>query len=128
MDLMWSAQDLAFRDEVRAFLDEKLTPDLRSAGRLMTSVYADHEASMAWQAILHERGWAAPAWPVDHGGCDWTLTQHYIFSRESTLAGAPALSPMGIRMVAHAIIAFGTSEQKQYFLPRILTGEVFFCL
>ena len=127
MDLMWSAQDLAFRDEVRAFLDEKLTPDLRSAGRLMTSVYADHEASMAWQAILHERGWAAPAWPVEHGGCDWTLTQHYIFSRESTLAGAPALSPMGIRMVAHAIIAFGTSEQKQYFLPRILTGEVFFC-
>lgn len=127
MDLMWSAQDLAFRDEVRAFLDEKLTPDLRSAGRLMTSVYADHEASMAWQAILHERGWAAPAWPVEHGGCDWTLTRHYIFSRESTLAGAPALSPMGIRMVAHAIIAFGTAEQKQYFLPRILTGEVFFC-
>ena len=127
MELTWSAQDLAFRDEVRAFLDEKLTPDLRSAGRLMTSVYADHEASMAWQAILHERGWAAPAWPVEYGGCDWTLTQHYIFSRESTLAGAPALSPMGIRMVAHAIIAFGTSEQKQYFLPRILTGEVFFC-
>ncbi len=93
----------------------------------MTSVYADHEASMAWQAILHERGWAAPAWPVEHGGCDWTLTQHYIFSRESTLAGAPALSPMGIRMVAHAIVRYGTDAQKQYFLPRILTGEVFFC-
>ncbi|GAY15007.1 acyl-CoA dehydrogenase family protein [Mycobacterium sp. shizuoka-1] len=127
MDLSWSAKDLEFRDEVRAFLDEKLTPDLRQAGRLMTSVYADHEASMAWQAILHERGWAAPAWPVEHGGCDWTLTQHYIFSRESTLAGAPTLSPMGIRMVAHAIIAYGTAEQKDYFLPRILTGEVFFC-
>lgn len=82
MDLTWSAKDLEFRDEVRAFLDEKLTDDLRQAGRLMTSVYADHEASMAWQAILHERGWAAPAWPVEHGGCDWTLTQHYIFSRE----------------------------------------------
>jgi alkylation response protein AidB-like acyl-CoA dehydrogenase len=93
----------------------------------MTSVYADHEASMAWQAILHERGWAAPAWPVEHGGCDWTLTQHYIFSRESTLADAPALSPMGIKMVAHAIVAFGTPEQKDYFLPRILTGELFFC-
>ena len=113
MDLSWSAKDLQFRDEVRAFLDEKLTPDLRQAGRLMTSVYADHEASMAWQAILHERGWAAPAWPVEHGGCDWSLTQHYIFSRESTLAGAPSLSPMGIRMVAHAIIAFGTPEQKE---------------
>jgi alkylation response protein AidB-like acyl-CoA dehydrogenase len=127
MDLSWSAKDLQFRDEVRAFLEEKLTPDLRQAGRLMTSVYADHEASMAWQAILHERGWAAPAWPVEYGGCDWSLTQHYIFSRESTLAGAPSLSPMGIRMVAHAIIAFGTPEQKDYFLPRILTGEVFFC-
>jgi len=127
MDLAWSAKDLAFRDEVRAFLDDKLTPELRRAGRLMTSVYADHQASVAWQAILHERGWAAPAWPVEYGGCDWTLTQHYIFSRESTLADAPALSPMGIKMVAHAIVAFGTPEQKHYFLPRILTGEVFFC-
>ncbi|MBJ8344031.1 acyl-CoA dehydrogenase family protein [Antrihabitans sp. YC2-6] len=127
MDLEWSEADLAFRDEVRAFLDEKLTPDLRRAGRLMTSVYSDHEASMEWQHILHERGWAAPGWPVEHGGCDWNLAQHYIFSRESTLAGAPFLSPMGIRMVAHAIVGFGTPEQKAYFLPRILTGEVFFC-
>ncbi|MBB2991627.1 alkylation response protein AidB-like acyl-CoA dehydrogenase [Mycolicibacterium iranicum] len=127
MDLEWSATDLEFRDEVRAFLDDRLTPELRRAGRLMTSVYADHEASMRWQQILHERGWAAPAWPVAHGGCDWSLTQHYIFSRESTLAGAPSLSPMGIRMVAHAIIKFGSDEQKNYFLPRILTGEVFFC-
>ncbi|CAA0094580.1 Putative acyl-CoA dehydrogenase FadE17 [Mycolicibacterium vanbaalenii] len=127
MDLQWSPADLAFRDEVRAFLDDKLTPELRRAGRLMTSVYADHDASMQWQQLLHEHGWAAPAWPVAYGGCDWSLTQHYIFSRESTLAGAPSLSPMGIRMVAHAIITFGSDEQKDYFLPRILTGEVFFC-
>ncbi|OBB73738.1 acyl-CoA dehydrogenase family protein [Mycobacterium sp. 852014-52144_SCH5372336] len=127
MDLKWSPADAAFRDEVRSFLDEKLTPELRRAGRLMTSVYADHDASMEWQQILHERGWAAPAWPVEYGGCDWSLTQHYIFSRESTLAGAPSLSPMGIRMVAHALIKFGTDAQKDFFLPRILTGEVFFC-
>ncbi len=127
MDLLWSPTDIAFRDEVRAFLDEKLTPELRRAGRLMTSVYSDHDASLEWQRILHERGWAAPAWPVEHGGCDWSLTQHYVFSRESTHAGAPSLSPMGIRMVAHAIIKYGTKAQKDYFLPRILTGEVFFC-
>jgi alkylation response protein AidB-like acyl-CoA dehydrogenase len=127
MDLTWSATDSAFRDEVRTFLQEKLTPELRQAGRLMTSVYADHEASMEWQRVLHERGWAAPTWPVEYGGCDWSLTQHYIFSRESTLAGAPSLSPMGIRMVAHAIIKFGTDAQKEFYLPRILTGEVFFC-
>ena len=127
MDLDWSASDLAFRDEVRSFLDDKLTAELRQDGRLMTSVYSDHDAAMQWQRILHERGWAAPAWPVEYGGCDWSLTQHYIFSRESTLAGAPALSPMGIRMVAHAIVAHGTPQQKEFFLPRILTGEVFFC-
>ena len=127
MELAWSEADAAFRDEVRSFLEEKLTPELRRAGRLATSVYSDHEASMEWQRILHERGWAAPAWPVEYGGCDWTQTQHYIFGRESILAGAPSLSPMGIRMVAHAIVAYGTEEQKNFFLPRILTGEVFFC-
>jgi alkylation response protein AidB-like acyl-CoA dehydrogenase len=127
MDVEWSRKDLEFRDEVRSFLEEKLTPELRQAGRLMTSVYSDHDSSTAWQQILHERGWAAPAWPVEYGGCDWSLTQHYIFSRESILAGAPTLSPMGIRMVAHAIVKYGTAAQKGFFLPRILTGEVFFC-
>ncbi|MBJ8340718.1 acyl-CoA dehydrogenase family protein [Antrihabitans sp. YC3-6] len=127
MDLDWSTDELEFRDEVREFLAEKLTPELRRAGRLMTSVYSDHEASLEWQHILHERGWAAPAWPVEYGGCDWSLAKHYIFSAESIRAGAPLLSPMGIRMVAHAIVAFGTAEQKDFYLPRILTGEVFFC-
>jgi len=127
MELSWSDEDIRFREEVRGFLQDRLTPELQRAGRLMTSVYSDHDASLQWQLILHERGWAAPAWPVEFGGCDWSLTQHYVFSRESTLAGAPALSPMGIRMVAHAIIAYGTAAQKEYFLLRILTGEVFFC-
>jgi alkylation response protein AidB-like acyl-CoA dehydrogenase len=122
MEFGWSAEDLAFRDEVREFLDRELTPELRRAGRLMTSVYADHDASMAWQRILHARGWAAPGWPLEYGGCDWTPAQHYIFSRESILAGAPRLSPMGIRMVAHAIIKYGSGEQRDFFLPRILTG------
>ncbi|MFE3441398.1 acyl-CoA dehydrogenase family protein [Nocardia sp. NPDC059180] len=127
MDFDWSEADSAFRDEVRGFLRDNLTPELRAAGRLATSVYPDHEASMRWQQILHARGWAAPSWPVEYGGCDWTLTQHYIFNRELALAGAPPLSPMGIRMVAPGIVAFGTPEQKDFFLSGILTGEVFFC-
>ncbi|WP_280233896.1 acyl-CoA dehydrogenase family protein [Nocardia cyriacigeorgica] len=127
MDFDWSEADSAFRDEVREFLRDNLTPELRAAGRLATSVYPDHAASMRWQRILHERGWAAPSWPVEHGGCAWSLTQHYIFQRELALAGAPPLSPMGIRMVAPGIIAFGTPEQKDFFLSGILTGEVFFC-
>lgn len=127
MDVNFTAEEEAFRTEVRAFLDEHLTADLRAAGNLATSVYSDHEASLQWQAILHERGWAAPAWPVEYGGQDWSVAQHYIFSRESVLAGAPFLSPMGIRMVAHAIIKFGTDEQKKFFLPGILDASVFFC-
>jgi alkylation response protein AidB-like acyl-CoA dehydrogenase len=127
MDLLCSPTDIAFRDEVRAFLVVKSTRELRRSGRLMTSVYSDDEASLGCQRILHERGWSAPAWPVEHGGCDWTLTQQHVFDRESTLAGAPSLSPMGIRMAAHAIVVHGSKPQKGYFLPRILTGEVFFC-
>jgi alkylation response protein AidB-like acyl-CoA dehydrogenase len=125
--MQWSAEDQAFRDEVRAFFQEKLTPELRRAGRLMTSVYADHDLGMKWQRILYEKGWAAPAWPVEHGGCNWSVTQHYIFTRERVAAGAPPVSPMGIHMVAHALIRYGTPEQKAYFLPRMLSGEHFWC-
>ncbi len=122
-----SPEDAAFRDEVRAFLAEKLTPSLRAAGSRMTSVYADHGAQMAWQAILHERGWAAPAWPREHGGAGWSVTQRHIFERERVLAGAPPTSPMGINMAGPAIIRFGTADQKNFFLPRMLSGEHFWC-
>lgn len=127
MDLDWTAEDLAFAEEARQFFADALTPELRDAGRLMTSVYADHDLGMAWQAKLHERGWAAPNWQPEHGGTDWTDAQHYLFERERILAGAPPVSPMGIHMVAYVIQAFGTDAQKEFFLPRILTGEVFFC-
>ncbi|WP_374530530.1 acyl-CoA dehydrogenase family protein, partial [Novosphingobium sp.] len=127
MDLNWSPEDLAFAAEARAFFERELTPELRAAGQLMTSVYGDHDLGMEWQAKLHAQGWAAPNWQVEHGGQDWTDTQHYLFERERILAGAPPVSPMGIHMVAYVIQAFGTPEQKAWFLPRILTGEVFFC-
>jgi alkylation response protein AidB-like acyl-CoA dehydrogenase len=127
MDLSWSPADIAFREEVRAFLAEHLTPELRAAGRGMTSVYSDYPVAMAWQKILYARGWAAPAWPVEYGGCDWSVAQHYIFASELTAAGAPALSPMGIGMCGPVLIGYGTPEQKTYFLPRMLSGEHFWC-
>ncbi|WP_264424126.1 acyl-CoA dehydrogenase family protein [Novosphingobium sp. KCTC 2891] len=127
MDLDWTAEDLAFAEEARAFFEKELTPELRDAGRLMTSVYGDHDLGMEWQAKLHAKGWAAPNWQPEHGGQDWTDAQHYLFDRERVLAGAPPTSPMGIHMVAYVIQAFGTPAQKEFFLPRILTGEIFFC-
>jgi len=127
MDLSLSTRDAAFRDEVRRFLDEKLTPDLRATGELMTSVYADYETTMKWHRALYEKGWVAPAWPVEYGGCDWTVMQHYIFASELTSAGAPSLSPMGLGMCGPVLIGYGTPEQKAHYLPRMLDGTDFWC-
>ncbi|MET0363923.1 MAG: acyl-CoA dehydrogenase family protein [Sphingobium sp.] len=127
MNLDWSDEDLAFREEVRAFLDANLTDEIRAAGTLMTSVYGEHDRSLAWQRILHKQGWAAPAWPKEHGGAGWTVAQRYIYTRERVAAGAPPVSPMGIQMCGPAIIGHGTAEQKAYYLPRMLSGEHFWC-
>ncbi len=127
MDLELSPEDLAFRDEVRAFLDAELTPDLREAGRRMTSVFCDKDHSLAWQRILHAKGWVAPTWPVEYGGPGWSEIQRHVFQAECARAGAPGLAPMGLRMVAPAIMRFGSSEQKARYLPRILSGEDYWC-
>ena len=127
MDLELSAADLAFRDEVRAFLDANLTPRLREAGQRMTSVFCDKAHSLAWQRILHAKGWAAPTWPKEYGGPGWSEIQRHVFFAECARAGAPALAPMGLRMVAPAIMGFGRPEQKARYLPRILSGEDYWC-
>lgn len=127
MDIRWSATDLRFRDDVREFIASELTPDLRKAGRSLTSVYADYDIGMKWQRILYRRGWAAPAWPVEYGGCGWSVAQRYIFASELASAGAPPLSPMGLGMCGPVLIGHGTSEQKSYFLPRMLSGQDFWC-
>ncbi len=127
MDMLWTDADKAFSDEVRAFLDAELTPEIREAGRWLTSVYGDHELSLAWQKKLHARGWAAPSWPKRYGGAEWSVTQRYIFARERVRAGAPPVSPMGIAMCAPALLGHGTDAQKDYFLPRMLSGEDFWC-
>ena len=127
MNLDLSPQDLAFRDEVRTFLEEALTPELRQAGRRATSVFIDKAFSLAWQKILHQRGWVAPAWPVQYGGPGWNEMQRHIFAAECARAGAPSLSPMGLKMVGPVIMGYGTDEQKAYYLPRLLAGEDYWC-
>jgi alkylation response protein AidB-like acyl-CoA dehydrogenase len=127
MDLQLSARDLAFRDEVRAFLSENLTPQLRRVGALTTSVFTEKEWSLQWQRILHAKGWVAPAWPVEYGGPGWDDMQRYIFASECARAGAPGLSPMGLKMVGPCIMRYGTDEQKAFYLPRILAGEDYWC-
>ncbi|HWA63121.1 MAG TPA: acyl-CoA dehydrogenase family protein [Caulobacteraceae bacterium] len=127
MNLDLTPEELAFRDEVRSFLETSLTPELRAAGQRLTSVFSDKPINLAWQKILHARGWAAPHWPVEYGGTGWNEMQRSIFAAECARAGAPSLSPMGLRMVAPVIMRYGSDEQKAFFLPRILAGEDYWC-
>ncbi|MBS0409125.1 MAG: acyl-CoA dehydrogenase family protein [Proteobacteria bacterium] len=127
MNLDLSDDELAFQAEVRAFLDEALTPELKAAAALTTSVFTDKAVSLPWQAILHTRGWVAPSWPREYGGPGWNEMQRYIFAAECARAGAPGLAPMGLRMVAPVIMKYGSAEQKAYYLPRILSGEDYWC-
>ncbi|ODT89621.1 acyl-CoA dehydrogenase family protein [Phenylobacterium sp. SCN 70-31] len=127
MDLELTAGDLAFRDEVRVFLDAHLTPELRAAGVALTSVFCDPRYSLPWQRILHAKGWVAPSWPREYGGPGWSEVQRAIFAAECARAGAPNLAPMGLKMVGPVIMGYGTPEQKAHYLPRILSGEDYWC-
>ncbi len=123
MDLALNAGDEAFREEVKAFLDEQMTDDIKEAGRLSSGVFASFELSQRWYLVLSEKGWIAPGWPEEFGGPGWTAMQRYIFERESALAGTPRLFGMGVRMVGPVIMGHGRQDQKDHYLPRILSGE-----
>ncbi len=127
MDLALSPQDEAFRDEVRRFLDDNLSEDLREAGRKTGGVFADLDAGLRWHKVLARRGWSAPTWPREFGGTGWSATQRYIFARECTAVDAPRIFSMGIRMVGPVIMKFGTPEQQAKYLPPIVAGDSIFC-
>ena len=127
MDLKVPEQERHFREEVRAFLDESLTPEILEAGRKTTSVFAPVKEAMAWQRLLHAKGWAAPHWPKEYGGTGWSVGQRAVFAEELVRAEAPPLIPMGLQMCGPCLIGFGTEEQKAHYLPRILSGEDIWC-
>ena len=118
---------VAFKAEVRAWLSDHLTDELRDVATKSTSVFVDKPHTLKWQAILHKKGWVAPTWPKEFGGTGWSEAERHIFASECARAGAPSLSPMGLRMVAPVIMHYGTAEQKAWYLPRILSGEDYWC-
>ena len=127
MDLTFNAEERAFEKEVRDFIAANLTPEMKRATALTPSVFSDPDIGMAWQRALHRKGWGAPGWPVDHGGPDWTPAQRWIFEAECARAGVPNVNVMGVKMVGPVIIGFGSPEQKNFYLPRILSGEDYWC-
>lgn len=127
MDIALEPDLHAFRDMVRAFLAEHLPEELRRAAERATSVFIDPAISLPWQRILHARGWAAPDWPERFGGPGWSEIERYIFAAECVAAGAPNLAPMGLKMVAPVIMHYGSPDQQAHYLPRILSGEDYWC-
>ena len=125
MNLDFSAEDLAFRDEVRAFIAESYPASLR--GKQDEGDELAKEDFLSWHQVLAKKGWVAPAWPVEYGGTGWTSTQRYIWSEETARADCIRLMPFGLAMVGPVIYTFGTPEQKAQFLPRILSGEDWWC-
>jgi len=128
LSMQFSAEDEAFREEVRDFLDAHLTPALKAAAARQTTVFPDRDVALQWQAVLQAtKGWAAPAWPKAFGGPGFSATQRYIFNQECARAGAPGLIPLGLRMLAPVLFRYGTPEQQAHYLPKILSGEHYWC-
>ena len=126
MDLSFTPEQLDFRDEVRAWVDEAMPPAIKKKAAQGVPYFNQAETG-EWHRVLAKKGWIAPNWPKEHGGTGWDVTQRYLFSQELVRANTPELSPFGLNMVGPLLIQFGSDEQKQRFLPKILSGEEVWC-
>jgi len=120
-------EEQAFRQEVLDFLEQHLAPAVRRASRLSAGVFVDPPWSKEWHRALYQKGWITFAWPQKYGGCGWSPVQRYIYESEAARSGAPAVAPMGIKLVGPVICEYGSDWQKEYYLPRIRSGEDYWC-
>lgn len=125
MKLDFTPKELAFRDEVRAFLSEALPDDLRR--KMIDRRHLEKEDTVRWQRILNARGWAVTHWPVEYGGQPWTPTQRYIFQEEMALAHAPEGSPFNVNMIGPVLCRYGTPAQKVRFLAATANLDIWWC-
>jgi len=123
MDMRFSPEELAFRDEVREFIANNYPQELRGARRGEMS----KEDILKWHRVLYKKGWVVPHWPVEYGGTGWTITQRYIWNEENARAETTPLLPFGLSMVGPVIYTFGNEEQKKRFIPGILSGDDWWC-
>ncbi len=125
MDLRFSAEELAFRDELRGFIRDNLPDDLREKLRLGHPMKKPD--TVRWQRILNKKGWAAYSWPKEWGGPGWTPIQRMMFLEEIQTAPAPEVNPFNITMLGPVLIQFGSDEQKRRFLPRAANLDDWWC-
>ncbi|MBK8007412.1 MAG: pimeloyl-CoA dehydrogenase large subunit [Rhizobiales bacterium] len=125
MDLNFTKEENAFRDEVRDFFRKNVPADTKK--KLIEGRKLDKADIVNWQRILNKKGWAVPNWPKEYGGTGWTAVQKYIFLEELQRAPAPDPLPFGVSMVGPVIAAFGNEQQKKHFLPRIANIDDWWC-
>ncbi|VVO43376.1 acyl-CoA dehydrogenase family protein [Pseudomonas fluorescens] len=125
MDINYTPAELEFRDEVRSFLSVAVPDDI--AAKVGLGKHLGKEDHLRWQRVLARRGWYAANWPVEHGGTGWSVVQRHIFEEECAAFGAPRLISFGGNMVAPVIMKFGSEAQKAWYLPRILSGDDWWC-
>ena len=125
MDLNYSTEELAFRDQVRGWLAKNLPADL--SDKVANHDLLAREDLVRWHKILAKQGWIAPSWPKEWGGTDWNVVQRYIFEEECGYAGTPPTVPFGLSMCAPVLHKFGTEAQKKRFLPRIYNADDVWC-
>jgi alkylation response protein AidB-like acyl-CoA dehydrogenase len=111
-----------FREDVRTWIRASLPEDIRR--RAWRDYHVDRDGIRRWMQILHAKGWSAPHWPKAYGGPGWTAIQNFVFHEELRLAGAPVLDRGALELAGPVIYTFGTQEQKDRFLPGMLTGDV----
>jgi alkylation response protein AidB-like acyl-CoA dehydrogenase len=125
MDLSFTPEELAFREEVREFFRHSLPPDIR--GKVVLGQRLSKEELKRWTRILYAKGWATPAWSRDWGGTGWSPVKQYIFKEELHMAPAPEPLSFNVNMIGPVLIAFGNDQQKAHFLPRIANLDYWFC-
>ncbi|MGY6569566.1 MAG: acyl-CoA dehydrogenase family protein, partial [Salinarimonas sp.] len=125
MDLRFTPEEIAFRDEVRAFFRENVPESIRT--KLTLGKHFSRDDMVTWMRILNAKGWAAPHWPVEYGGTGWDPLQQYVFREELLAAPAPEPLSFGVSMVGPVIYTFGNQKQKDYFLPRIRNMDDWWC-
>lgn len=125
MDLDTTPADDAFRAEVRSWLEANLPHALRD--KVLNHKRLTRDDLASWHALLGKQGWSAPAWPKEWGGPGWTETQRHIWDAECGRIGAPIVLPFGVSMVAPVLMKYGSEAQRRRYLPRILSGEDWWC-
>ena len=127
MDLSFTSEELAFQKDVRTWIADNYSAELKARNAMSKNGYLDKDGMLEWQRKLDEKGWFVLNWPEEFGGPGLSASERYIVNMELAAAGTPQMSPMGKSMVAPVIMAFGNDAQKAEHLPKIKRSEIWWC-